>query len=425
MSIFDRLMDVYDTSLNYDGIDGERLAHRLEILSEIGKQPSGGVTRIGFSNEERKAKDEVVKWMKEAGLNVEEDGIGNIFGRLTGEDDSTSIASGSHVDSVPDGGNFDGPLGVLAALEIIESWKTSNYSPKKSFEVVIFSDEEGSRFNSGIFGSRSYMGQVDQQTLDSMKDSNGLTLGEVLENYGSSLDAYQSAGRRDWTFFAELHIEQGKVLERNNQPAGIVSGIAGPAWLEIEFKGIAGHAGNTPMNDRKDALVAAGRFVSEIEKLPNTVSDTAVTTVGKLEVSPNGANVIPESVKMIVDVRDIKRDPRDKLLELIKDKAQEVSGFYDVEIVTNITTQITPVPINDIYKEELSTILKEMEIEPIEIPSGAGHDSMILGSEIPVAMIFARSENGISHNPKEWTTLNDCITSVHVLKKFIEKQIEK
>lgn len=425
MSILNRLIENYDESLSSDGVDGRRLAERLDVLSKIGATQSGGVTRIGFSDEEKEAKTTVIGWMEAAGLTVETDGIGNVFGRLEGTDNTTSIGSGSHVDSVPEGGNFDGPLGVLSALEVAESWKAEGYTPKKSFEVVIFTDEEGSRFNSGIFGSRSYMKQVDTETLSTLSDSEGRSLEEVLEQYGSSFEAYESSEKRDWSFFAELHIEQGKVLEKNNQPAGIVSGIAGPAWLEVEFKGVAGHAGNTPMNDRKDALIAAGKFVSEIESIPVSVNDTAVTTVGKLNVYPNGANVIPDAVKMIVDVRDIYEDTRDEVLKQVKNKARKIAAARGVEVVLNTTTQITPVPIDSAYKSELSDILSDMGIHPIEIPSGAGHDSMIIGSEIPVAMIFARSEAGISHNPKEWTTLNDCVISVHVLKQFIEKQMEK
>src|SRR5699024_5038979 len=189
----------------------------------------------------------------------------------------------------------------------------------KSYEVVIFSDEEGARFSSGVFGSRSYMGLVDDELIASLRDSEGLNLEEVLEQYGSSLPDFKKIQQRDWTFFAEAHIEQGKLLEKNNLPVGIVKGIAGQAWLEIEFKGLAGHAGNTPMNDRQDALVAAGRFVSELESIPKIVNSSAVATVGKLSVYPNGANVIPESVKMIVDIRDIHEKSRDMLLELISE----------------------------------------------------------------------------------------------------------
>ncbi len=421
----DILMNDYNTELNYDGIDGERLAERLDAISKIGALPTGGVSRPGFSQEEKQAKELVIGWMKAAGLTVETDAAGNVFGRLNGEDNSQSIASGSHVDTVPAGGNFDGVLGVLAALEVAEAWKSSGYIPKKSYEVVIFSDEEGARFSSGVFGSRSYMGFIDDELITSLRDSEGLNLEEVLVQYGSSLKEYKNIQQRDWTFFAEAHIEQGKLLEKNNLSVGIVNGIAGQAWLEVEFKGLAGHAGNTPMNDRQDALVAAGRFVSELESIPEIVSSTAVATVGKLAVSPNGANVIPESVKMIVDIRDIHEDTRDKLLELVAKRANNIAEERNIAVAVSGTSRVKPVPVDEVYKQELHDILNELSIESMELPSGAGHDSMNIGLELPVAMIFARSKGGISHNPKEWTSLNDCVMTVHVLKKFIEKQMDK
>lgn len=423
--MLEKLMKSYNTELSSNGIDGQRLAERLDAISKIGVLPEGGVSRRGFSSEEKQAKELVSSWMEGAGLTVTTDSAGNVFGRLKGQDDSISVASGSHVDTVPSGGNFDGVLGVLAALEVAEAWKATNYIPEKSFEVVIFSDEEGARFSSGVFGSRAYMGLVDNDLISSLKDSDGLNLSEVLEQYGSSLEDFKKIEQRDWTFFAEAHIEQGKLLEKNNLPVGIVNGIAGQAWLEVEFKGLAGHAGNTPMNDRQDALVAAGRFVSELENLPPVVSETAVATVGKLSVAPNGANVIPESVKMIVDIRDIHEDTRDKLLDLVRELAESIAADRNITVTVQGTSRVKPIPIEDEYKHELKGILSTMDIEPMELPSGAGHDSMNIGLELPVAMIFARSKDGISHNPKEWTTLDDCVQTVHVLKKFLEVQMTK
>ena len=423
--MLEKLLKDYNTELSSDGIDGKRLAERFDAISKIGTVPEGGVSRKGFSPEERQAKNLVISWMKDAGLTVTEDAAGNVFGRLKGNDDTSSIASGSHVDTVPSGGNFDGVLGVLAALEVAEAWKASSYTPEKSYEVVIFSDEEGARFSSGVFGSRAYMGLVDDQLISILRDSDGSDLSTVLKACGSSLEAFKNIEKRDWNFFTEAHIEQGKLLEKNNLPVGIVSGIAGQAWLEVEFKGLAGHAGNTPMNDRQDALVAAGRFVSELEKLPPKVSDTAVATVGKLAVTPNGANVIPESVKMIVDIRDIHEETRDQLIELVKEQAETIAEDRNIGVTTSVTSRVKPIPIDDTYKNELQDILTDMSIEPMELPSGAGHDSMNIGLELPVAMIFARSKDGISHNPKEWTSLDDCVTTVHVLKTLLEIQMKK
>lgn len=230
--MLEELLSSYDKNLSKHGIDGERLASRLEEISKIGRLESGGVYRQGFSKEEKDAKALVSKWMTEAGLTVETDAAGNVFGRLIGQDDSQSIASGSHLDTVPAGGNFDGVLGVLAALEVAEAWQANNYKPQKSFEVVIFTDEEGARFSSGVFGSRAFMGYLDDDLLASLEDDKGQNLSEVLKNYGSSLEAFKKVSRRDWTFFVESHIEQGKRLEKQNLPVGIVSGIAGQSWLD-------------------------------------------------------------------------------------------------------------------------------------------------------------------------------------------------
>ena len=426
-SFYEKLIKDYDLNLNHSGVSGERLAKRLYELSKIGSMESGGVTRPGYSNEEKKAKELVIGWMKEAGLSVRTDGAGNVFGRMEGRTSGSAIGSGSHVDSVPNGGNFDGPLGVLAALEVVQAWKAEGFVPNKPYEVAIFSDEEGSRFKVGLTGSRAYMGQVTREELENFRDQDGKTFEEVIGEYGSSVDAYLGANKEKTEIeaFVEVHIEQGKILERDGQPVGIVSGIAGPAWVKVSFIGEAGHAGNTPMIGRKDAVVAAGMFVQTIETLPKQVSNTAVATVGKMDIQPNGVNVIAQQVDMIVDIRDIHEDSRDRLVSLIIDAANKISTERQIEVKININSKIMPIPISEDLQERLRGALNKYDIEPIRIPSGAGHDSMILGTEIPVAMIFVRSKDGISHNPREWTDLNDCVKAVHVLKAFLEDLGEK
>lgn len=425
--VYDDLMKDYDSKMSHSGVSGERLAKRLHELSFIGYTQVGGVKRPGFSEEEKKAKELVKTWMREAGLVVTEDGAGNVKGRLAGKNDNhRAIASGSHVDSVPNGGNFDGPLGVLSALEVVESWKETGYIPPKPYEMMIFTDEEGSRFNSGLSGSRAMTGAISDLEIEQLRDYNGETLEQVLKQYGSSLTEFKEAERdvTELELFVEVHIEQGKKLEKADQPVGIVSGIAGPAWLEVEFIGEAGHAGNTPMIGRKDPLVAAASFIQKIPDFPSQVSDTAVATIGKVEVFPNGINVIPEKVVMHVDIRDIFEGPRDQLVELIQKEAETVAVKRGIELNIKQNTKIKPVPINEILQEQLVDSLKKFEITPVYIPSGAGHDAMILGRHIPVAMLFVRSKEGISHNPKEWSSLNDCVAGIHVLKDFIEKAME-
>ncbi len=420
--LYEELLKDYNAKLDYSGISGERIAKRLFELSQIGFVQVGGVKRSGFSDEEKAAKVLVKKWMQEAGLEVSEDGAGNVLARLEGKTKRPAIASGSHVDSVPSGGNFDGPLGVLSALEVVESWKETGYIPDKPYEVIIFSDEEGSRFNSGLTGSQAMTGAMTDQEMDQLRDYNSETLEQVLAHYGSTLESFKAAKRNleELELFVEIHIEQGKKLEQANQPVGIVSGIAGPAWLEVEYIGEAGHAGNTPMIGRKDCLVAAAEFLQSIPQFPKALNDTAVATVGKLNVFPNGANVIPESVKMLVDIRDINEEPRDQLLDQLSEQAEKVAKANEIQSNIKINTRIQPVPIAENLQKRLAKSLNKFNIVPTYIPSGAGHDAMNLGRFIPVAMLFVRSKDGISHNPKEWSSLNDCIMGIHVLKDFIE-----
>ena len=425
--LYEELMRDYDHRLDHSGINGERIAKRLFELSQIGFVQVGGVKRPGYSNEEKAAKELVKSWLAEAGLAIQEDGAGNIMARLEGKTAGAAIASGSHLDSVPNGGNFDGPLGVLSALEVVESWKENGYVPDKPYEVIIFSDEEGSRFNSGLTGSRAMTGAISRQEMEQLRDYNGETLEQVLKQYGSTLDAFYGAKRdlAELELFVEVHIEQGKKLEKADQPVGIVNGIAGPAWLEMEFIGEAGHAGNTPMIGRRDSLVAAAEFLHSIPDFPKAVSGTAVATVGKLEVFPNGANVIPEKVKLLVDIRDIIEETRDRLIDLLIEQAEKVAAKNKIQLNLKLNTKIQPVPIGENLQKQLAASLEKYEITPHFIPSGAGHDAMNLGRHLPVAMLFVRSKDGISHNPKEWSSLNDCVMGVHVLKDFIENTMKK
>jgi allantoate deiminase len=420
-------MTEYTKQLDHSGVKGERIAKRLAELSKIGAMESGGVTRVGYSEEEKQAKGLVARWMREAGLTVTTDGAGNVFGRLNGKTDGPAIMSGSHLDSVPNGGNFDGTLGVLTALEVAEAWKETGYTPPMPYEVVVFSDEEGSRFKSGLTGSQAFMGKLTSEQLDQLIDHNGDGFDTVIENYGSSRERYliPQSEQKNIGLFVEVHIEQGTVLEERDQPVGIVNGIAGPAWLEVVFKGEAGHAGNTPMEKRKDPVIAASIFASEVEKVPRKVSKTAVATIGKMDVAPNGVNVIAQEVKLMVDIRDIHETPRDEVLDLVCEAAERIASARGIGVTMSVETRITPLPIEEDMQGKAATTIREMGLEPVYIPSGAGHDAMILGEKYPVSMLFVRSKDGISHNPKEWTTLTDSVYATHVLKKFIENNMSE
>lgn len=276
------LIKDYDNRYDYNGVSGDRLARRLHLLSEIGLTEDKGSMRIGFSQEEKQAKELAIEWMKEAGLAISKDGAGNIFGRLEGKDpEKPAVLSGSHLDSVPNGGHFDGPLGVLSALEVVEAWRASGYQPDVPYEVVIFSDEEGAR-STVVLQGVAMTGTADIELQGELTDQDGKSFEEVMNGIGLSTETFAGAVRNleEIETFVEVHIEQGKRLEQNNLPVGIVEGIAGPSWLEFDFIGEAGHAGNTPMTERQDALVAAGEFIRNIYDLPREYSDSAVATVG-------------------------------------------------------------------------------------------------------------------------------------------------
>ncbi|MDQ0252996.1 allantoate deiminase [Evansella vedderi] len=418
------LVSEYDKALNHSGINGERVAERLTKLSQIGLTEQGGSRRIAFTPEERQAKELVKEWMKEAGLDVREDGAGNVFGLFEGKQQKPVVLSGSHVDSVPNGGHFDGPLGVLAALEVAQAWRDSDYQPDYSYEVVIFSDEEGARFNGGLTGSRAMTGDIDIAKQKHLKDFDGKSFEEVIVSDGLTMEGFQHAERdlSDVAAFVEVHIEQGKRLEKEDLPVGIVTGIAGPTWLNIAFVGEAGHAGNTPMNDRKDALVAASEFVANVPNFPSQVSDSAVATVGKLEVFPNGVNVIPGEVRLTVDIRDIHEHTKDQVVTSIIQTAEEIAADHQIEVQVKTTMNVQPVAVKEEMQEKAALSVQEaLGIQPFHLPSGAGHDAMALGRYVPMAMLFTRSKDGISHNPKEWSSLNDCVKTIHVLKNYLEK----
>lgn len=423
LSLQERLLEQYDKSYEGNGILGERIAHRLSELSKIGLTADNGSNRPGFSLAEKQAKELIKTWMLKAGLSVSEDGAGNVFGRLTGEEDHLpAIMSGSHVDSVPNGGHFDGPLGVLAALEVVEAWKEIDYRPRKPFEVAIFTDEEGSRFNNGLNGSEALIGKANVEEKIELQDEEGRSFAEVLQDVGLSVQGYAEAGRQldEIELFVEVHIEQGKRLEKEELPCGIVTGIAGPCWLEFTFDGEAGHAGNTPMDDRKDALVAASDFVMKVNQLPRQINDSAVATIGKLQVEPNGVNVIPGKVTLYVDIRDIYKETRDELVNCVLSLSKEIADTYHIQVNHEEKVRVHPVPIAEDIQQVLEQALLEHGISVYKLPSGAGHDAMILGEKIPVAMIFTQSRNGISHNPAEWSSLSDCVQTVQVLKTFVE-----
>jgi hydantoinase/carbamoylase family amidase len=380
----------------------ERVLRRLDELYAIDGGP--GANRPGLSAAEQEAHDLVAGWMEEAGLAVSVDPAGNLFGRLPGAAASDEIWAGSHLDSVPQGGRFDGALGVVAALEAVERLGRQD----RTLAVVAFRDEEGWRFGHGCFGSRALCGGLAAAELETADDE-GISIADAVRSLG--LGPVPAGGwlQRPPAAFVELHVEQGPVLEAQGAPLGIVTSIVGLARLRVAFTGQGGHAGTTPMAGRRDALVAAARFVLAVKKAAEA-RDRAVATIGQLTVEPNAANVIPARVELLVDARA----PDDEALSALVGEIEAAAEDAEVERVV----RMQPAEMHPHLRAVLRAALEELGLHVAELPSGAGHDAGILAAAgVPSAMLFVRSgAGGVSHSPDEHSDDADVALGVDALE---------
>jgi allantoate deiminase len=397
-------------------IDGERLWRRISDLGEIGKQGEGGVTRLSFTDEERAAKGRVASYMEEAGLSVREDAAGNLFGSREGKSqDAPAVLVGSHLDSVYNGGNFDGPLGVLAGVEVLQTMNEQGIETEHPIEVVAFTDEEGARFSFGMIGSRALAGKLSPRDLEH-EDKAGVSVARAMRAYGLDPERIDEATRPASSVeaYVELHIEQGRVLENEDLPVGVVTGIAGPVWFRFVLEGESGHAGTTPMNLRRDPLAAAAEIMGVIES-EAARTGTTVGTVGQLDLAPGGINVIPGRVEFSLDLRDIDEGVRDLVEQSILEKAEALCRRRTVGFEVETLQRLPPAPCSELVRVATKGACERLGIRPFLLPSGAGHDGMQLTNLCPMGMIFVRSKNGISHNPDEWSSQEDCATGADVL----------
>ena len=408
--------------ISSDGIDADRLWSRLSELAEIGNSEGGGVTRLSFTQEERAAKDLVASYMREASLSVREDAVGNLIGRREGRVDGAQIVlTGSHVDSVRNGGDFDGPLGVIGAVEALQTMDERGVETKRPVEVVAFTDEEGARFSFGMIGSRATAGTLAPEHL-AHEDRNGVSIAEAMRASGLAPGMVDKAARARGSVYAyvELHIEQGIILESNNLPVGVVTGIAGPVWHRFTLVGEAAHAGTTPMNLRRDALATAAAVIGRIEREAGRTG-TSVGTVGQLELSPGGINIIPGEVTFSLDLRDIDEDVRNAAEASIMYEAALLCEERRIELETKTLQRLPPAPCSALVLDAARESCETLGFEPFELASGAGHDGMHLAELCPIGMIFVRSEEGLSHNPAEHSSKEDCAAGAEVLYRTLLK----
>jgi len=401
-------------------VNAARLRQHIEKLSEFGRPPGGtfadGVTRVGYSDADLAGRGYVVRLMKAAGLEPRFDAAANIIGRRAGRDAASKpIVFGSHVDSVPSGGNFDGPLGTLAAIEVAHTLSEHGIVTAHPLEVVAWTNEEGVAYGNGLCGSRAAADELVAGELDQVW--NGVRKADAIRKLGGDPDHITDARRAPGSIHAylELHVEQGGVLDRAGIPIGIVEGIVAIDRYECVVRGTANHAGTTPMPDRRDALLAASRLVQAVNEIVTGEPGRQVGTVGRLEVTPNAPNVVPGLVRLTVELRDLSAEKIARLAGLLHARAGQIAA------ATRTTIELTPSSHHEAalaapaVREAVAKSADDLGIAYASLPSGAGHDAQMLARIGPMGMIFVPSIGGVSHSPRERTSWEDCTRGADVL----------
>ena len=401
-------------------INETRINQTMQELGELGDSPEG-MLRVAYSPEDIAGRDYAIKMMQEAGLETHIDTAGNIIGRRPGSDDSLpAIAMGSHTDTVPKGGKYDGALGVMAAIEVIRTLEEQGHNTRHPLEVINFTNEEGTRFHRWLVGSRSMSGLLEQEDLDAV-DDDGLSLGPCLADIGGDISRIEEAVRKpgELAAYFELHIEQGPYLDRSGTPIGVVTGITGRAVFEVEIEGKANHAGTTPMSTRRDALVSASKLVLAIQKMAAEQEICRVSTVGSIKAVPNAVNVIPGSASIGLEFRDTDMEAlasAEQELQRITDQAV-IDDAVDIDVIRHRFT--TSVPITPDMQAMVAEAAENCGFEWESLPSGAGHDAQAVANIAPVAMILVPSLDGISHSKEEYSTPQDCANGAQVLLELL------
>ena len=402
-------------------IDRDRFRKRFDEFNQIGATDAGGVNRPALSNANKAARDKLVEWFRTVGLDVRIDEIGNIFGRREGSNpDAEPVMFGSHVDSQYNGGRYDGVVGVLGALEVIEAFDDADIETDRPLEIVAWSNEEGVRFQPDMLGSGVYAEVFDLEYAYGRADDDGNTFREELERIGYRGETPCEAD--DVHCYFELHVEQGPYLEEAGVSVGVVEGVFGFSWLNVTFEGQANHAGPTPMHMRRDAFAATTAVAAAVREVTATEGADLVGTIGSVEVHPNAINVIPERVEFTVDLRSSDNAVVDAAVDRVRDEiewAADREGLeYDCEEIMRVDA--------DQFDEECRDTVAEAAVdagyEYTRLPSGAGHDANYLNEIAPTGMIFVPSVDGISHRESEYTEWDDVVAGTEVLFRAVEKR---
>lgn len=390
----------------------------LNELAEFGKTPEGGTNRVAYSDEDLQARQYVMRLMREAKLEVSIDAAGNIIGRRAGTDSSLKpIMIGSHVDSVPMGGRYDGQVGSMAAIEVAQTLAEKNIRLKHPLEVIIFQNEEG-----GTTGSTALAHGLDASRLDLVTNSKK-TVRDGIKFIGGDPDKVSAPLRKpgDVAGYLELHIEQGGRLDQQKINIGVVEGIVGLTWWEVTITGFANHAGTTPMDQRQDSLLAAAKYIEAVNRAAKSVQGRQVATVGKIQAFPGATNVVPGKVVTSLDVRDLDKAKVDLIFQKIRETVTQIEAETGTKFEFRQTTSSKPALTDSKFKDVIDKSAKELGLTTIQLPSGAGHDAQEVADICPIGMIFIPSRNGISHSPNEFTTPEDITNGANVLLRSLLK----
>jgi allantoate deiminase len=398
----------------------KQVMERIDALGKISEEPDR-LTRPYGSPSMRKANDLVASWMREAGMTVSQDAIGNLIGRYPGGDErAKTFTLGSHLDTVRDAGKFDGPLGVVAAIACVQQLHEQNLRLPFAVEVIGFADEEGVRFQSTYLGSKVLAGKFNEQDLKRF-DSRGISMADAIRTFGGDPDKLKSARRdpQQLLGYAEIHIEQGPVLEKKYQPVGVVSAIAGQSRIRVRFTGQAGHAGTTPMSMRRDALTAAAEFIVAVEACARAYPGL-VATVGQIEALPGASNVIPGEVVLSVDVRHQQDGTRTSACAGLQETANHIGQKRSIAVDWETILEVQSVTCSRDLTAMLARAARQHLMDVMELSSGAGHDAAMMGEITPVAMLLVRCKGGVSHHPDESVTEEDVEVAIAVMNDFLQ-----
>ncbi|MBD2259364.1 M20 family metallo-hydrolase [Pseudanabaena sp. FACHB-2040] len=400
-------------------VNCDRMLHRLDQLAQIGSIPGGGVCRLALTDEDKAGRDQVVAWMKALGLTITVDQLGNVVGTRPGLEAGPPVMTGSHIDTVATGGRYDGNLGVLAGLEVIETLNERQIQTRYPLAVAFFTNEEGARFHPDMMGSWVFSGGFPVEAALAEVGTDGTTVAKELERIGYA--GTVPCGSQPVKAFVELHVEQGPVLDQERIQIGAVTGVQGMIWQEFTVKGVSNHAGTTPMHLRHDAGYGASAIAVAARQLALEMGGNQVATVGSIQTKPGLVNVIAKEARLTVDLRNTDSALLHQAEAQLNNKIQEIATAEGLEITSRSLARFEPVAFDPAMIDLVAQTAAGLGLSVKHMPSGAGHDAGMIAAIAPTAMIFVPSVDGISHNVKEYTAPQDLENGANILLQVLLK----